>query len=63
MQMIRSGNNCKTQILSQITDFFSVFLKHRVNWSAVCDAIGVLPWQSIWIGDKPVERLNVHLTL
>ena len=24
-----------------------VLLKHRVNWSAVCDAIGVLPWQSI----------------
>ena len=22
----------------------SVLLKHRVNWSAVCDAIGVLPW-------------------
>ena len=21
-----------------------VLLKHRVNWSAVCDAIGVLPW-------------------
>ena len=25
-----------------------VLLKHRVNWSAVCDAIGVLPWRSIW---------------
>ena len=25
-----------------------VLLKHRVNWTAVCDAIGVLPWQSIW---------------
>ena len=21
-----------------------VLLKHRVNWSALCDAIGVLPW-------------------
>ena len=21
-----------------------VLLKHRLNWSAVCDAIGVLPW-------------------
>ena len=21
-----------------------VLLKHRVNWTAVCDAIGVLPW-------------------
>ena len=40
-----------------------VLLKHRVNWSAVCDAIGVLPWQSIWSADSPVERLNVHLSL
>ena len=24
-----------------------VLPKHRVNWSAVCDAIGVLPWRSI----------------
>ena len=24
-----------------------VLLKHRINWSAVCDAIGVLPWRSI----------------
>ena len=40
-----------------------VLLKHRVNWTAVCDAIGVLPWQSIWSADNPVERLNVHLSL
>ena len=40
-----------------------VLLKHRVNWSAVCDAIGVLPWQSIWSANNPVERLNVHLSL
>ena len=40
-----------------------VHLKHRVNWSAVRDAIGVLPWQSIWSADNPVERLNVHLSL
>ena len=39
-----------------------VLLKHRVNWSAVCDAIGVLPWRSIWSADNPVERLNVHLS-
>ena len=32
----------------------SVFLKHRVNWTAVCDAIGVLPWRSIWSADNPV---------
>ena len=31
-----------------------VLLKQRVNWSAVCDAIGVLPWQSIWSADNPV---------
>ena len=40
-----------------------MLLKHRVNWSAVCDAIGVLPWLSIWSTDNPVERLNVHLSL
>ena len=40
-----------------------VLLKHRVNWSAVCDAIDVLPWRSIWSADKPVEWLNVHLSL
>ena len=40
-----------------------MLLKHRVNWSAVCDAIGVLPWRSIWCADNPVERLNVHLSL
>ena len=40
-----------------------VLLKHRVNWSAVCDAIGVLPWRSIWSTDNKVERLKVHLSL
>ena len=40
-----------------------VLLKHKVNWSADCDAIGVLPWRSIWSADNPVERLNVHLSL
>ena len=40
-----------------------VLLKRRVNWSAVCDAIGVLPWQSIWSAHNRVERLNVHLSL
>ena len=40
-----------------------VLLKHRVNWSAVCDAIGVLPWRSIWSADNAVEGLNVHLSL
>ena len=39
-----------------------VLLKHRVNWTAVCDAIGVLSWRSIWSVDNPVERLNVHLS-
>ena len=32
-----------------------VLLKHRVNWTAVCDAIGVLPLRSIWSADNPVE--------
>ena len=40
-----------------------VLLKHRVHWTAVCVAIGVLPWRSIWSADNPVERLNVHLSL
>ena len=40
-----------------------VLLKHRVNWTAVCDAICMLPWHSIWSADNPVERLNVHLSL
>ena len=40
-----------------------VLLKHRVNWSAVCDTIGVLPWRGIWSADNQIERLNVHLSL
>ena len=40
-----------------------VLLKHRVNWTAVCDAIGELPWRSIWSTDNPVERLNVQFSL
>ena len=32
----------------------SVLLKHRVNWTAVCEAIRVLPWRSIWSADNPV---------
>ena len=44
-----------------------VLLKHRVNWSVVCDAIGVLPWRSIWSADALasglVERLNMDLSL
>ena len=40
-----------------------VLLKHRVNWTAVCDAIGELPWRSIWSAYNPVEGLNVHLSL
>ena len=39
-----------------------VLLKHPVNWTAVCYAIGVLLWRSIWSADNPVERLNVHLS-
>ena len=40
-----------------------VLLKHRVNYTAFCDAIGVLPWRSIVSADNPVERLNLHLSL
>ena len=38
-------------------------MKYSVNWTAVCDAICVLPWRSIWSADNPVERLSVHLSL
>ena len=31
--------------------------------TAVCDALGVLPWRNSWSVDNPVERLNVHLSL
>ena len=37
-----------------------VLPKHRVNRTAVCDAIGELPWRSIWNTDNPVKRLNMH---
>ena len=40
-----------------------MLLKHRVNWTAVCDAIGELLWRCIWSDDNPVTRLNVHLSL
>ena len=40
-----------------------VLLKHRLNWTALCDVIGVLPWRSIWSADNQVQRLNVLLSL
>ena len=40
-----------------------IHLMYIVNWTAVWDAIGVLPWRSIWSADNPVERLNAHLSL
>ena len=39
------------------------FLKHRVNWTTGCYAIGELLWQRIFTADNPVGRLNVHLSL
>ena len=39
-----------------------VFLKHQVNWNAVCGAMQDLPWRDIWSADNPVEALNEHLT-
>ena len=51
------------QVIPNLCVSRRVLLKHRVNWSAVCDAIGVLPWRSIWSADKSVERLNEHLSL
>ena len=40
-----------------------VFLKHRVNWTAVCDAIRDLPWRSIWCAVNPIEVMNQHLSV
>ena len=37
-----------------------VLLKHRINWTVICDAIGVLPWQSICSADNPDQRLNLQ---
>ena len=33
-----------------------VLLKHGANWTAVCDAIGELPWRSIWSAENTVKR-------
>ena len=40
-----------------------VFLKNRVNWNTVCDAIQDRPWCNICSADNPVEVLNEHLLL
>ena len=40
-----------------------VFLKHWVNWTAVCDSIRDLPLRSIWCAVNPVEGMNQHLSL
>ena len=37
-----------------------VFLKHHVNWNAVCGAICQLPWHNIRLSDNPLEVLNEH---
>ena len=51
------------QVIPNLCVSRRVLLKHRVNWTAVCDAIGVLPWRSIWSTDNPIESLNVQLSL
>ena len=51
------------QAIPNLRVSMKVLLKHRVNRTAVCDAIGVLPWRSILSADNPVERLNLHLSL
>ena len=52
-----------TQAIPNLCVSSRVLLKNRVNWTAVCDAMGVFLWRSIWSADNPVERLNVHLSL
>ena len=32
------------QAIPNLCDSRRVILKHQVNWTAVCDAIGQLPW-------------------
>ena len=51
------------QAFSNLCGSRRVLPKHRVNWTAVCDAIDVQLWRSIWSADNPVERLNVYLSL
>ena len=40
-----------------------IFLKHLVNWNAVCGAIRELPLRNICLSDNPVEVLNEHQIL
>ena len=42
---------------------WKVFLKHKVNWNAICGAILELPWHNIWLSDNHVEVLNEYLSL
>ena len=53
----------KAQAIPNLCVSNRVLLKHRVNWSPVCNAIGVFSWRSIWSADNPVERLNIHLSM
>ena len=34
-----------------------VFLKHQVNWNAVCGAMQDLSRHNIWTADNPIEVL------
>ena len=40
---------------------WKIFLKRRVNWNTVCDAIQDLPWRNIRLADNPVEVLYEQL--
>ena len=52
-----------TQAIPNLCVSRRVLLKHRVNWTAVFDAIFELPWRYIWSAYNQIERLNVHLSL
>ena len=51
------------QAIPNLCVSWKVFLKHQVNYNAVCGAIRELPWYYIWLSDNPVEVLNEHLFL
>ena len=58
-----SNHSLLSIAISMAQAILNLCVSRRVLWSAVCDAIGVLTWRSIWSADNPVERLNVHLSL
>ena len=51
------------QVVTNLCVSSKVFLKHQVNWNAVCCEIQDLPWGNIWSADNHVDALNKRLFL